>query len=80
MADRTRKAQVLRERWTLTDREAEIAEQVALGLTNDQIARKLYVTTDTVKKHLTNIFTKTDCTNRTQLALICNQDSHTNWK
>jgi DNA-binding NarL/FixJ family response regulator len=55
---------------TLTPRERQVAELVAEGLTNAQIADRLYVTVDTVKKHLTHAMAKTKCANRTQLALL----------
>jgi DNA-binding CsgD family transcriptional regulator len=56
--------------WAWTPREREIARLVADGLTNRQIAARLGITPDTVKKHLTNALLKADCTNRTQLALV----------
>jgi DNA-binding CsgD family transcriptional regulator len=56
--------------WSFTAREGEIVRLVADGLTNRQIAARLGITPDTVKKHLTNALTKADCTNRTQLAIV----------
>jgi DNA-binding CsgD family transcriptional regulator len=56
--------------WSLTPREREIAQLVADGLTNRQIAARLGITPDTIKKHLTNVLTKVDCANRTQLAVV----------
>ncbi|WP_460338356.1 helix-turn-helix transcriptional regulator [Actinoallomurus acanthiterrae] len=53
----------------LTKRESQIADLIAEGLSNGEIARTLHVTVDTVKKHLTHIFAKTGCASRTQLAL-----------
>ena len=50
----------------LTRREREILELVAEGGTNGEVARKLWVTEQTVKFHLANIFRKLDVTNRTQ--------------
>jgi DNA-binding CsgD family transcriptional regulator len=55
---------------TLTLRERHVAELTAEGLTNAQIAARLHVTVDTVKKHLTHAMAKTKCANRTQLALL----------
>jgi DNA-binding CsgD family transcriptional regulator len=52
----------------LTAREREVAGLVAQGLTNQQIARRLFVGVDTVKKHLTRALAKTRATSRTQLA------------
>ncbi len=50
----------------LTRREREILEYVAEGSTNGDVARTLWVTEQTVKFHLANIFRKLDVTNRTQ--------------
>ena len=50
----------------LTRREREILSLVAEGSTNGQVARTLWVTEQTVKFHLANIFRKLDVTNRTQ--------------
>lgn len=55
---------------TLTARERQITELVARGLTNRKIAECLFVTVDTVKKHLTGALGKTGCTTRTQLAVL----------
>jgi len=50
----------------LTRREREILCLVAEGGTNGDVARRLWVTEQTVKFHLANIFRKLDVTNRTQ--------------
>ncbi len=52
----------------LTPRESEIASFVALGLTNEQIAEKLSIGSETVKTHLKNIFKKLGVENRTHLS------------
>jgi DNA-binding NarL/FixJ family response regulator len=44
----------------LTDREREVLELLARGLTNKEIAGKLVITTNTVKRHLKAIFEKLD--------------------
>jgi DNA-binding NarL/FixJ family response regulator len=44
----------------LTDREREVLDLLAQGLTNKQIAEKLVITTNTVKRHLKAIFEKLD--------------------
>jgi DNA-binding CsgD family transcriptional regulator len=49
----------------LTDREAEILELVAAGLTNAGIAERLWISPGTVKKHLENVYTKLGVANRT---------------
>jgi two-component system response regulator DegU len=50
----------------LTRREREILQLVSEGNTNGQVARTLWVTEQTVKFHLANIFRKLNVTNRTQ--------------
>ncbi len=50
----------------LTTREVEILQLVAAGLTNSDVARKLWVTEQTVKFHLRNIYRKLDVANRTE--------------
>ena len=50
----------------LTDRELQVLRYVAMGLTNGGIARELWVTTDTVKFHLSNTYRKLGVANRTQ--------------
>ncbi|SDS59113.1 DNA-binding response regulator, NarL/FixJ family, contains REC and HTH domains [Brevibacterium sandarakinum] len=57
----------------LTAREREIAEAVAQGMTNAQVARSLFVSTATVKTHLARIFYKLDVSTRVQLALLVNE-------
>jgi two-component system, NarL family, response regulator LiaR len=53
----------------LTEREGEILQLVAQGLTNDQIAEKLVVSERTVRTHVSNILAKLQLANRTQAAL-----------
>jgi DNA-binding NarL/FixJ family response regulator len=50
----------------LTRREVEILQLVAEGHSNAQLARKLWVTEQTVKFHLSNIYRKLDVANRTE--------------
>jgi DNA-binding NarL/FixJ family response regulator len=52
----------------LTEREVVILKAVALGLSNQAIGKKLWVTEQTVKFHLTNIYRKLGVTNRTEAA------------
>ena len=51
---------------TLTRREVEILRLVAEGQSNGQVARKLWVTEQTVKFHLSNIYRKLNVANRTE--------------
>ena len=53
----------------LTQREAEVLLQMAYGLTNKDIAKKLDVNCETVKEHVHHIFRKIGVTDRTQAAV-----------
>ncbi len=55
---------------SLSEREREIADLVATGLSNRQIAARCFLSTKTVERHLTNIFVKLDAPNRAALAGI----------
>jgi len=50
----------------LTDRELEILRLVASGATNADIARQLWITQQTVKFHVSNVYRKLDVGNRTE--------------
>jgi DNA-binding NarL/FixJ family response regulator len=52
--------------WMLTPREREILQLVAEGYSNAQLARMLWVSGETIKFHLSNIYQKIDVTNRTE--------------
>ena len=54
---------------TLTEREREVLEQLTRGLTNQQIAKKLFVSQTTVRTHVSNILAKLHMANRVQAAL-----------
>jgi two-component system NarL family response regulator len=53
----------------LTEREREVLALLATGKSNPQIATELYLSTDTVKTHVRNVFQKLGVANRTQAAL-----------
>jgi len=53
---------------TLTPREEEVLELVAVGFTNAGIAERLWISPGTVKKHLENVYAKLGVTNRTAAA------------
>ena len=50
----------------MTRREHEILRLVAEGLTNAQLARMLWLSEQTVKFHLSNIYRKLGVANRTE--------------
>jgi DNA-binding NarL/FixJ family response regulator len=52
----------------LTERELSILRAVARGLSNQAIGKELWVTEQTVKFHLTNIYRKLHLANRTEAA------------
>lgn len=51
----------------LSDRELQVIELVAAGLTNQEIAEKLEISKRTVDNHVSNILTKTETDNRVAL-------------
>jgi two-component system, NarL family, nitrate/nitrite response regulator NarL len=57
----------------LTRRERKVAEMVAWGRTNLEIAADLKITERTVKAHLTSVYDKTKSGNRLNLALLINR-------
>ena len=50
----------------ITKREYEVLGLIAQGLSNKEIADKLFVTTSTIKTHTSNLFLKLDASRRTQ--------------
>ncbi|NUR62363.1 MAG: response regulator transcription factor [Catenulispora sp.] len=54
----------------LTDREREVLTLVAEGLTNNEIARRLYIGLGTAKTHVRNLLTKLDARDRVHLVII----------
>jgi two-component system, NarL family, nitrate/nitrite response regulator NarL len=67
---RTQMFDVMERRFGLTARELEIVTTVTAGLTNKEIARRLSLSEETVKHHLTKIFGKVGVSNRLELALF----------
>jgi len=53
----------------LTPREMDVLKCVAQGLSNKQIAQTLYVSTTTVRSHVSSIISKLSLENRTQVAI-----------
>lgn len=53
----------------LTQRESEVLRQLALGLTNKEIAQALHISYETVKEHVQHILRKVGVSDRTQAAV-----------
>lgn len=53
-------------RFNITPRELEVLKLIAQGLSNQEIAEKLYLSLNTVKTHTSNVFAKLDVQRRTQ--------------
>jgi ATP/maltotriose-dependent transcriptional regulator MalT len=55
----------LSETMALKQREFEVLQFIIEGRTNPQIAEKMYLSVNTIKTHLKNLFFKLDVTSRT---------------
>jgi DNA-binding NarL/FixJ family response regulator len=53
----------------LTPRESQVLSHVAFGLSNDEIARSLEISVETVKEHIQNLLRKLAAKDRTQAAV-----------
>lgn len=65
-SDKGKKTDLLK---SFSDREAEIIDLVARGLSNKEIAESLYITQGTVKNYVTKILGQLNLRDRTQLAV-----------
>lgn len=54
----------------LSKREYEVLKEVALGLSNQEIAKKLFVSESTIKTHVSNLLVKLNAKRRTQAIQI----------
>lgn len=55
---------------SLTSTELRIADEVSRGLTNREVARRLFISQNTVESHLKHIYPKLGIHSRTQLAVM----------
>jgi non-specific serine/threonine protein kinase len=63
---------VAQQELTLTKREHEVTDLMAGGLTNRQIAERLFIAQRTVDTHVGHILAKLGCSNRSQVAVLIN--------
>ena len=61
------------QRLGITPRELEIIELIAVGMSNREIAEKLYVTENTVKTHASRVFDKLGARRRTQAVQLAKE-------
>lgn len=59
----------------LTDREKEVLKEIGSGLSNEEIGKKLYISENTVKKHVSSILFKLNLNHRTQAAVFFNKNT-----
>ncbi len=57
----------------LTERESEVLACLGEGLSNTQIARRLYIGETTVKTHVSRVLTKLDLRSRVQAAILAQE-------
>lgn len=57
----------------LTERELEVLAGLGAGLSNAQIAARLYLSDATVKGYVSRMLVKLDCANRTQASLLAHE-------
>ena len=60
-------------RYELTSREIDILHCLADGLTDNEIAERLYISKNTVRFHISNILKKTASSSRTEIINIYNR-------
>jgi len=62
------------DKWGLTTRESEILYHLGLGCPYAKIAEKLFISENTVKFHIKNIYIKLNVKNRMEALLLCNEN------
>ncbi|MBN2273903.1 MAG: response regulator transcription factor [Bacteroidales bacterium] len=74
MAENSLSFDRLCEKFEISKREKEIIHEICEGLTNQQIADKLFISLQTVKDHTHRIYGKTNCSSRAQLMRLVNEN------
>ena len=69
-AEAVRAAEAAQQVEALTQREREILALIALGLTNQEICDREWLSMPTVKTHVSHLLSKTGCRDRVQLVLL----------
>ena len=69
-AEAVRAAEAAQQIEGLTQREREILALIALGLTNQEICDREWLSMPTVKTHVSHLLSKTGCRDRVQLVLL----------
>ena len=69
-AEAVRAAEAAQQVKALTQREREILALIALGLTNQEICDREWLSMPTVKTHVSHLLSKTGCRDRVQLVLL----------
>lgn len=62
-------------RYTLSQRELEVARLVCRGLSNNEIAKKLSIAPGTAKTHIRNVYRRVHVKNKIQMLLKFVEDS-----
>jgi DNA-binding CsgD family transcriptional regulator len=63
------------EKFEISRREKEVIHEICNGLSNQQIADRLFISLQTVKDHTHRIYGKTNCNSRSQLINMVNEGS-----
>jgi DNA-binding NarL/FixJ family response regulator len=61
-------------KYEISKREKEIIHEICKGLSNQQIADRLFISLQTVKDHTHRIYGKTNCISRAQLIRMVNDN------
>lgn len=58
----------------LTEREKDVLKELGKGMSNEEIAKKLFISSNTVKKHVSSILAKLDISHRAQAVIWVNNN------